>query len=94
MGKLFFYTNLSQLTSLSTFMDAAEKTCSVVEEYFTQLEPAARCTPAQVKTFAIEGWAAVDITLDEDDCAAVNSCPPNSFPTPAPTIDVSEGCLK
>jgi hypothetical protein len=97
MGKLFFYTNLSQLTSLSTYLDAAEKTCSVVDEYFTQLDPVTYCTRDQVKAFAIQGWREVDVVIDEMDCTAQNDCPNRpvtSAPSALPKIDYSEGCSK
>lgn len=97
MGKLFFYVNLNELTSYSTFLDAAEQTCSAVEDFFAQLDPLTSCTEEEVKSFAIQGWSQVDVLIEEDTCEALKLCPtdaPTVSPTMGPTADYLDGCLE
>lgn len=98
LGKLFFYTNLSQLTAYSTFLDAAEKTCSVVDELFTEINPTTTCTTDEVREFVIEGWSTVNVAVDssctaEEDCSGF-TLTPSPTPAPEPVLDYNDGCLK
>ena len=86
LGKHFLYSNIHGLTQTSDFLDGAEASCSLVEEFFIVRAPQATCTPNQVKQFIIEGWATVDVAIDRSSCQAVTTCPlPPSSPTPNPT---------
>ncbi|CAB9529069.1 Neutral protease [Seminavis robusta] len=92
VGPLFLYTNLQLLTSLSTFLDGALQTCIMVEEFLDTIAEYDSCDQETLTQFVIDGWAAVDITIDSTSCnSATTSCSgttPN--PTPAPRRQQSQ----
>lgn len=67
MGPLYMYGNIHGLTQLSGYLDAAQATCSLSQEFMDKGQPTA-CTSADAIGFVKTGWAAVGVTL-ADDCA-------------------------
>ncbi|CAB9498866.1 Neutral protease [Seminavis robusta] len=88
LGTVFLYSNVKGLTQTSNFLDAAEASCWLVEEFFLVRSPASTCTSNQVQQFIRDGWSTVGVTV-LNDCRAVDSCPtlePSVSPTGRPTI--------
>jgi len=67
MGPLFMYANIHGLTQLSGYMDAAQATCSLTQEFMDRGQSTS-CTAADASGFVKAGWGAVGVTLAED-CA-------------------------
>ena len=89
MGTSFLYSNIHGLTRTSTFLEGAEATCKLVDEFLTVRSPITRCTASQVKQFVREGWATVDVALS-DDCVASETCvEPTAAPTKSPSASPS-----
>lgn len=95
VGSVFLYASIHGLTRTSNFLDGAEATCSLIDEFFIVRNPASACFPtqSQLKEFIIEGWASVDIVVNGNDCRATSECPvlsppesppPTNIPTPQP----------
>lgn len=87
LGTSFVYSNIHGLTQTSNFLDGAEASCSLVDEYFAVRTPETTCTATQVKQFIIDGWETVDVAIDGSNCLASTTCPvpPSPAPSPNPT---------
>jgi len=94
IGTIFMYANVQSLTAYSTYIDGAEASCNIVDEYFEAKSPDTTCSADFIVTFIRQGWSQVQIGLDED-CKAVECCtdlyscspvdPAPQQPTPPPT---------
>lgn len=73
VGPLFLYANIEQLTTLSTFADAALQTCVVVDEFLTTLAAYNTCDKDTLAQFVIDGWESVGITIDSTACGSVTA---------------------
>ena len=74
LGPLYMYGNIHKLTALSGYLDSAQATCSVVDEFFTARSPKTECQAAAALDFVKEGWAAVGVTLNDACGATAKSC--------------------
>ena len=73
LGTIYMYANVQSLTSYSGYLDAARAICSIVDEYFAAKAPKTKCTADQVTGFIKQGWASVNVALD-DTCQSRNCC--------------------
>lgn len=94
IGTIFMYGNIQLLTTYSTYLDGATATCSIVDEYYDVKSPDTQCGEDSIVSFIKQGWASVNVALD-DNCKSSTCCSGNCYfapalpepPTPSPTLD-------